>query len=306
MKQNLQVITCLASLFFLMFTSCTNLSGKRLVREPGFYVIGHRGIPSLMPENTIPGMKLAIDSGANTIELDVHMTRDSQVVVYHDALLNPAYTTKSDGSELEERQSRPYILYQMEYNHIRSFDVGKKYFPAHPAQRKMAAYAPLLSELIDSIETYIRAKNYAPVSYLVEVKSGERTDGIEQPAPEQFMKMLMSVLLKKDLGNRLIIQSFDRRPLQVLHRDFPGVALGLLTGEQKSFKEQIKSLGFYPAFYNPHYSLVTPDLVKECHAKKIRICPWTVNDEVQMKKLLDMGVDGIISDYANKVAAQVR
>jgi glycerophosphoryl diester phosphodiesterase len=306
MKMILLIIPGLAMILVLHFSSCTRPPGNHSGSEPGFYVIGHRGIPSQMPENTIPGMKLAIDSGANTIELDVHMTRDGQVVVYHDPSLNPAYTTKADGTELEKRASRSYILYQMDYEQIRSFDVGKKYFPAHPDQRKIAAYAPLLSELIDSIEAYTLDKKYASVHYLVEVKSGERTDGVEQPAPEPFMKMLMEVLLKKDLGNRLIIQSFDRRPLQVLHRDHPDLALGLLTGEQKSFEEQIKLLGFYPVFYNPHYSLVTPELVKHCHAEKIKICPWTVNDEVQMKKLLAAGVDGIISDYVNRVAALVR
>ena len=306
MKQGLQQAMGKYMILFWLFSSCTSLSVNRPVREPGFYIIGHRGIPSKMPENTIPGMKLAIDSGANTIELDVHMTRDSQVVVYHDASLNPAYTTWGNGTELEKRENKPYVLYQMDYELIRSFDVGKKYFPVHPAQKKMPAYAPLLSELIDSIEAYALDKKYAPVYYLVEVKSGERTDGLEQPVPEHYMKMLMKVLQKKDLGNRLIIQSFDRRPLQVLHRDYPGLALGLLTGEQKSFEEQIKLLGFYPAFYNPHYSLVTPDLVQQCHAEKIKICPWTVNDEAQIKRLLDMGVDGIISDYANKVAALVR
>jgi glycerophosphoryl diester phosphodiesterase len=110
----------------------------------------------------------------------------------------------------------------------------------------------------------------------------------------------MAVLTPKNLGHRLIIQSFDMRPLQVLHREYPHVILGFLTdNKQASFESNIERLGFNPAFYNPNYNLVNEELVKKCHAAKMMIEPWTVNTLEDMKKMKALGVDGIITDYPN-------
>ena len=272
---------------------------------PAFFRIAHRGARGAMPENTIPAMKKAIDQGANTLELDIHITKDNKVVVYHDASLNPDYTTHPGGEEIPKDKRKDYTLYKMNYDEIRKFDVGSKYYATFPEQEKLATYAPLLSELIDSVEAYTKARKVASVYYLVEIKSNEKMDGIEQPSPAEYMRILMDMLNKKQLGNRLLIQSFDMRPLQVLHAKYPGLALGFLTSDKtKSFTEHIGLLGFTPFFYNPNYLLVTEDLVNECHSKKIRITPWTVNDEVVISKLKKMGVDGIISDFPDRISKQ--
>ncbi len=253
-----------------------------------------------MPENTIPAMKKAIEFGATIIEFDVHISKDGQVIVYHDASFNPAYTTMPDGSEIPVTDRKKYTFYQMNYNEIRPFVVGKKMYAEYPQQEQIASYTPLLSELIDSVEAFTKSKQLPAVTYLLEVKSDTKTDGVEQPAPQQYMDILMKVLNPYKLDRRLIVQSFDVRPLQVLHRDHPGIALGFLTGDKNvSFEENLIHLGFVPTFYNPHYNLTNEALIEKAHAKNILVTPWTVNTLKEMQRLKSLKVDGIITDFPN-------
>lgn len=269
---------------------------------PTFFKVGHRGTRGMMPENTIPAMIHAIEDGANTLEFDVHITKDGQVVVYHDASFDPAYTTKPDGSEIQPNERGKYIFYQMNYSEIRPFRIGEKPYPKFPQQQRMRTYAPLLSEMIDSVEAYNKKHHKPPVYYLLEIKSSEKTDGREQPAPEEYVEKLMQVKQLKKLKHRLLIQSFDMRPLQVLHRLHPKVTLGFLTGDKNvSFYQQLEGLGFLPTFYNPHFSLVTKELLDYCHSKGMKVIPWTVADLEDMIRLKGMGVDGIITDYPDRI-----
>lgn len=265
-----------------------------------FFKVGHRGTRGLMPENTIPAMEKGIEAGANTVELDVHVSKDGQVLVYHDESFNPDYTSMPDGSDIPKEQRKKYTFYQMNYPEIRKFIIGRKDYPAFPQQQRMDCYTPLLGEMIDSVEAFVRDRHLPRVYWLVEIKSKEKTDGYEQPAPEEFVRLLLPVLDARHLGNRLIIQSFDMRPLQVIHRERPDIKLGFLTDDKnKTFDENIRALGFNPAFYNPNYHLVTATLVKQCHDKNILIEPWTVEPQDIMQQMKVLGVDGIITDYPN-------
>jgi glycerophosphoryl diester phosphodiesterase len=269
---------------------------------PSFYTVGHRGTRGLMPENTIPAMYRGLTEGANTIEFDVHITKDGQVMVYHDASFTPSYTTTPDGKDIPAEKRTDYIFYQMNYADIRPFIIGEKPYPAYPEQQRMRSYAPLLSEMIDSVEAYTKTHHLPAPYYLLEIKSSEKSDGKEQPAPEEYMDKLMAVKQLQPLGKRLLVQSFDMRPLQVLHRRYPDMALGFLTDDKKNgFDQHLAQLGFTPFFYNPNYKLVTRELVDKCHAKHIKIVPWTVDDVNEMKKLKALDVDGIITDYPNRL-----
>jgi len=272
-----------------------------------FYKIGHRGTRGLMPENTIQAMTKAIELGCNTIEMDVHITKDGQVLVYHDDSFNPEYTLMPDGSEIAPADRKKYTFYQMDYAYIRKFIIGTKKYPAFPQQQQVACYTPLLAELIDSVENYTKANHLAKVNYLIEIKSNPETDGFEQPAPDVLVDKVMAVLKTKKLGQRLIMQSFDIRPLKVLHQKYPKVTLGLLTGDKNiSMKKNLTNLGFNPDFYNPHYGMVTPQMVDTCHKANMLIAPWTVNDLAEMKKAKDLNVDGIITDYPNFFAGLLK
>jgi len=296
-----------AMLFFsaasaLLSCAAINANGQRK-NKSDFYTIGHRGTRGLMPENTIPAMKKAIDLGCNTIEFDIHITKDNQIVVYHDNSFNPDYTLLPNGTEFSKADRKKYTFYQMEYAEIRKFNIGTKKYPDYPDQQRMISYAPLLAELIDSVEAYTQSRKLKPVNYLLEIKSNPKTDGFEQPVPEVLVDKMMTVLNTKNLGNRLIVQSFDVRPLQVLHKKYPEITLGFLTGDKKvSMEKNLADIGFNPEFYNPHYSLVTVQMVATCHAKGMLIAPWTVNEMHDMQKVKALKVDGIITDYPNHFA----
>ena len=99
----------------------------------------------------------------------------------------------------------------------------------------------------------------------------------------------------------VIIQSFDFRTLQYLHKNYPAIKTAMLIEDfdKRGLEDQLKALGFLPTIYSPEYQLVTEDLVKKCHEQNIKVIPWTVNDKTNIEKLKAMGVDGIISDYPN-------
>ena len=118
---------------------------------PEFYKEGHRGTRGYMPENTIPSFKQAIKDGANIIELDIQISSDNQVMVAHDPYINRQFSLLPNGEEIPESDKNKYNLHQMPYDSIRKFDVGSKDYPSFPDQRKMKAYIPLFSEMIDSV-----------------------------------------------------------------------------------------------------------------------------------------------------------
>lgn len=265
---------------------------------PEFYQEGHRGTRGLMPENTIPSMKKAIEDGANFIEVDIQISQDNQVMVAHDPHINAQISLTPDGQEIPEADKHKYLLHQMPYDSIRKFDVGSKEHPGFPQQKKLKTYIPLFGELIDSVEQFTKARNLTPVIYNIEIKARPDQDGVFQPAPAELIDLVMKVVRSKDIGNRFYVQSFDIRQIQEVHNRYPGVATGFLTSNKDlSMEENLKNIGFTPDIYSPNYKLATKELIDSVHAKGMKFVPWTVNTLEEMKELKAIGVDGIITDY---------
>ncbi|WP_374951069.1 glycerophosphodiester phosphodiesterase family protein [Mucilaginibacter sp.] len=266
-------------------------------------VQGHRGGRALMPENTIPAMLHAIDLGVKTLELDCGISKDGKVVVSHDSYMAADFMLKPDGSEITKAEEKALLLYTMPYDSIRKYDAGTKPHPQFAAQKKIKTYKPLLTELIDSVERYIKLKHLKPVYYNIEIKSSPAGDNIAHPTPEAFVKLVMDVLNNKKVDKRVTIQSFDLRPLQVLHTAYPKQVLSYLIGNKESFADNIKKLGFTPQVISPYYTMIDGNFVEQAHAAKLKVLPWTVNDEVSMQKMSDLKVDGMISDYPDKLVS---
>lgn len=254
-----------------------------------------------MPENTIPAMIEALRLGVTTLELDVVISADGQVVVSHDAYMNSIFTLDPQENPFTAAEEANYLLYQMDYATIRQFDVGLKGNTAFPGQQKMAVSKPLLSELIDAAETYTLAHGLSPVRYNIETKSTEGYDGIWQPAPAQFVDAVMGVVRAKGIAERVTIQSFDRRTLQALRAAHPDITSSLLVSNSNpaSLEENLNALGFTPHIYSPDYRLMTPELVAQCRARGMKVLPWTVNSLEVMARMIELGADGLISDYPN-------
>lgn len=275
------------------------LGSHVLMAQSAFNREGHRGARGLMPENTVRAMKKAMDLGVQTLELDVVISKDKQVVVSHDNYMSSDISLKPDGTPVTADEQKKINLYQLTYADIKKYDVGSKPHPQFAQQEKFPAYKPLLSELIDSVNTYAKAKGLPLPMFNVEIKSNPATDGDYHPAPAEFVDLVMGVLQKQKLGKRLIIQSFDVRPLQLIHKQHPDISLSYLTANAKTLDENLATLGFKPNTYSPYYKTVTAETVKACHNQGMLIIPWTVNTKAEIDSLKQLGVDGIISDYPN-------
>jgi glycerophosphoryl diester phosphodiesterase len=264
-----------------------------------FDLEAHRGGRGLMPENTIPAMKNAVDLNVTTIEMDVVISKDNKVVVAHDFSFNEVITTTPNGEYLTKKEAEEQLVYEMTYDELRKYNVGIKPHPEFPQQKKLNTYIPLLSELIDSVEAYTNSTGKT-IRYNVEIKSGENTDGTHHPKPSTFCELLVAVLRAKKILERTKVQSFDIRPLQYIHETYPYLELAyLVENPTESLQEQIDKLGFVPNVYSPEASLVTKEVVNQCHQKGMRVIPWTVNMVKEMNELIALGVDGLISDYPN-------
>ena len=269
--------------------------------ETTFDKQGHRGCRGLMPENTIAAMYKAIDLGVTTLEMDASISKDNQVFLSHEPFFNHEISLQPNGNPIEEAQEKSFNMYQMDYAQIIKYDVGLKPHPRFPQQVKLAAVKPLLSQVFDSVLAYCKQTGKPIPQFNIETKTTSKTDDLYHPKPEKFVDLLMQVIASKNMGTKVIIQSFDIRTLQYLHQKDATIKTALLIEgyDKKLFALQLKDLGFIPSIYSPAHELVTPLLVKQCRDAGIQIIPWTVNDLATIKSLKKMGVHGIISDYPN-------
>lgn len=276
----------------LMVFSCTE--------RKSFDLQGHRGARGIMPENTVPAFIYAVDQGVNTLEMDIAVTRDNQLVVSHEPYMSAEICLDTLGSEFSDSLQYQYNIYEMAYDQVKEFDCGLKANPRFPEQQKMPVSKPLLAEVIDMVERYIEEKEIAPVSYNIEIKSRPETDTVFHPAPQEFSDLVYSFIDKKIDWNRIVIQSFDFRVLQYFHQKYPEVTLALLIENELSPDENIDSLGFKPDIYSPYYPLLSRESVQNLQEQGIKVIPWTVNEKEDMKQVINWGVDGLITDYPNR------
>jgi glycerophosphoryl diester phosphodiesterase len=280
----------------ILCSACGSLSSF-----PPFSYEGHRGARGLYPENSIGAMKTAIDlSKVTTLEMDCHITKDNKVVVYHDHYLNPKFVQYTNGKPLSGKDNKG-IIYHYNYTDLAQFDIGSKFYEDFPEQKKVPTGIALLSDLIDEAESYAKEKRSTPMFYNIETKSKEGKDGEYHPNPQEFSDLLLQVIIDKGIASRTVIQSFDKRTIQYINRVYPQIKTSFLIGggNTKSIKELVKELRYSPFIISPHFSLVTPNFVKDAHKAGIKIVPWTVNDKKEIERLEALQVDGIISDYPN-------
>jgi glycerophosphoryl diester phosphodiesterase len=283
------------------FSACTTTKVNNKTMDSSFDKEGHRGCRGLMPENTIPAMLHALGLGVTTLELDISFSKDKKAILSHEPFFNHEITTKPDGSYIDEKTEKSYNMYQMNYAEIITYDVGLKPHPRFPQQQKMKAVKPLLADVFDAVKEDMRTGKRPFPYFNIETKTMPATDNSYHPAPAEFVELLMKVITEKQMEDHVIIQSFDFRTLQYLHQHYPQIKTAMLieADNKSSFRKQLKDLGFTPTIYSPEFTLVTAELVKNCHEQNIKLIPWTVNDKEKIKELKNLGVDGLISDYPN-------
>lgn len=286
------------SLITIFGCKSTQQQKNMVVNFPVFSAEAHRGGRGLMPENTIIAMQHAMTmDNITTLEMDTHVTKDNQVVVTHDDYLSPAFTLTPDGNEIPKADAKKYPVYQMNYDLLKNFDVGTKVNTGFPQQKKIKTYIPLLADLIDAVQKDIKLKGKKQLFYNIETKSEVAGDNVVNPTPEIFVKLLMDVIERKKITPFVVIQSFDKRTIQIINQKYPGVKTSFLISNKKSYEENIADLGYKPFIYSPEWKLVNENLIKKAHADGVKVIPWTVNTKKDIDYLRSLNVDGIISDY---------
>lgn len=278
-------------------------------RQPEVH--GHRGCRGLRPENTLPAFLHALTLGVDVLEMDVVLSADKQVVVSHEPWLNPAICLDPAGQLVKPvgpGEASAFNLYQMPYASIRQCDCGQLRHPNFPEQVSGRAYKPLLREVLAVVEAATRQLARSPVGYSIEVKSSPGGDYLFHPAPEVLCPLVLAELNETQVLSRTTLLSFDPRILRIAHHLQPDLATCLLVEDLLPWTEHIEQLGFVPTTFGPDFHTVTAAAIQGLRTEYpgLRLVPWTVNSFHDMSRLLALGVDGMTTDYPDRLLSLLR
>jgi glycerophosphoryl diester phosphodiesterase len=230
--------------------------------------------------------------------------RQGQVIVSHEPYMNSLYAIKPDGTPVLKSEENALNMFKMSYSEVRKFDVGSRGNPLFPEQKKVFAYKPLLEEVFQMAEDF-RKKTGKKIYYNIEIKSDPKEYGVSQPRTvDEFSEKVWAVMAKHVRPEFIILQSFDFNVLKYWNKSiqsghFPRVDLSALV-TRKGPENTCSDLGFTPAIYSPNFSSLTQDIVNDCHSKGMKVIPWTVNELTDVKAMIQLGVDEIITDYPSR------
>lgn len=276
----------------------------------------HRGGRGLFPENTLVSFAGALTMGVNTLELDMGITKDNVIVVSHERWLSPDLAKGPDGNYV----APPGINYvDIPLSEVKKYDVGQirpgsKYAENFPDQKPVpGTRVPTLAEVF----ALVRKSGDKQVKLNIETKI-DPDHPENSPDPERFVTLLLDLLKKEHFENRVMVQSFDWRTLQLVQKRAPSIPTVYLTmqmGQHPNVtldKPSNWTAGFDPvthggtvpaaikaaggAIWSPLYMDIDKNSVDEAHRLGLTVVTWTVNKPEDMERLIDMGVDGIISD----------
>ncbi|MFP5492600.1 MAG: glycerophosphodiester phosphodiesterase family protein [Bacteriovoracia bacterium] len=259
---------------------------------------GHRGARGLFPENTTEAMLEALKYPITTLELDVVVAKDNVVMVSHEPWMSSEICLDLKGNSVKEKAIN---LYKLTSDEIIKYDCGSKKHDRFPQQKKMKTFKPRLEKLLSETEKVILQKNLQ-INYNIEIKSTpeDERDGF-QPDVAKFTDLVIATIIRKVDPSRVTIQSFDWRVLKYLHKAYPTWKTVALIEESFTPEKVLKDLGFIPTVFSPYFKELTVEKIKFFQKKGVQVIPWTVNEVSDMEKMLKMGVDGIITDYPDRI-----
>lgn len=289
-----------------------------------FDLQGHRGARGLAPENTLAGFEAALAIGVSTLELDTGVSADNVVMVSHDPRLNADVTRGPDGRWLEQQGP---TLRSLRADEIAAYDVGQinpesGYAERFPEQQPAdGEKIPRLTDVFD----LLREQGADEVRLNIETKiSPEHPD--ETASPEDFVDTLLRTIRAAGMSERVTIQSFDWRTLALVNQQAPNIATSCLTAEQRwldnirrghpgpspwtagldiddeaSLPHLVRRAGC--RVWSPYHGDLNLATLQLARALGLIVVPWTVNEPSEMRTLIDLGVDGIITDYPDRLRA---
>lgn len=252
-------------------------------------VHGHRGARAMRPENTIPAFRYAIAVGVDFLEMDVAVTKDNVLVISHDPHINPEICTGPHPGA---------AIHDMTLAELRQYDCGTLKNPRFPQQQ------PVPGTHIPTLDQVLELAHGNHVQFNIETKSFPDHPELTPP-PEEFSRMMLEVIRKHKLESRVIVQSFDFRTLRAMKRLAPSIRLAALwEGDKRSFVDIAHDAE--AGIISPLFTLVTPEQVQASHAAHLEVVPWTADRPEDWQKLIDAGVDAIISDDPEALIAYLK
>lgn len=269
-----------------------------------FDLQGHRGARGAAPENTLAGFAAALAVGVDTLELDVGVTADGVVVIHHDRRLNPDLARGPDGRWIDAPGP---LLRSLRFEALRRYDVGRirpgsAYAASFPEQQPVdGARIPRLAELF----ALVKKSGNAQVRFNIETKLSPAAPEETLP-PEPFARALLAQIRAAGVEARVSVQSFDWRTLHVVEREAPGIPTVYLTGRRRDGGSQPKAVHAAGGrIWSPNYEELDSAALIEARKLELTVVPWTVNEPGFIERLLDLGVDGLITDYPERVRAEL-
>ena len=247
---------------------------------------GHRGCRGLRPENTLPAFERALELQVTTLEMDVQATRDGVLIVHHDPRLNPKLCVRADGSKLS---ATPFD--KLDYDDLSNVDCGKLQNPKFPQQLPVpGAHIPTLNEVLR-----LAASSGYPVQVSIEIKMQEKRSDL---GASDLARLVVENVKEHGLESRTIIQSFDAAALVAVRELAAEISRAYLVRD-RNYQKQIDD-GTATIISPKHVSLRQGDVAR-LQDQGIPVIPWTVNSPKDIRRLIAWGVDGIISDYPDRV-----
>lgn len=295
------------------------LIASTMLGAQAFDLQGHRGARGLLPENTLAGFDRTLDIGVTTLELDIVITADGVPVIHHDTSLNPAFTRDAQGRWLQGRGPliRSLTLAQLQTYDVGRLDPGSAYAREFPDQQgRDGERIPTLAALFERV----KARGADHVRFAIETKiHPNRPD--ETPAVDPFVDAVLAAVRTAGMTQRVRLISFDWRTLRRVRELEPAIETTCITVENAqntNTRHPVMMLGMardaYPtvahmakaagcAAWSPNYQSLNADRVRDARAMGLQVLPWTVNEALDMSRLISWGVDGMVTDYPDRLRA---
>ena len=267
-------------------------------RDTTFDWQGHRGARGLLPENTIPAFLRALSyPEVTTLELDVVISADDRVIVSHDPFMEEALCLTPAGEPVTGQVN----LRQLTALEIEAYDCGKRGNPRFPEQAARPAAKPTLEAVFAAVDRFCVQQNRPSPRYNIELKYQPEWEPAIIPDRETFVDLVLADVDAWGHPELVNLQCFDPPTLQVIHRKSPDMVLAYLDEKPGNVADKMNDLGFVPGIYSPSEKGLTSAIIDEARQLGMRVIPWTVNEPARMRELIDLGVDGIITDYPNRI-----
>lgn len=257
-------------------------------------VQGHRGCRGHLPENTLPAFERALEIGVDTLEMDCGITKDGVVVIHHDRRLNPDFARGADGKWVSAPAP---TIFGLTFQQLQQYDVGRLRPGSEYAQR-FPRQKPLDGTRIPKLADLFLMTKDSKVRFNIETKLLPAHAG-ETVGPEPFARALYGEIRKAGMAKRATIQSFDYRTLKIVEREAPEIETVYLTEAKDSDPAGVQAAG--AKIWSPDMKAITPQVMAQAKKHGLRVVVWTANEPAEIAAMIEAGVDGIISDYPERV-----